>query len=212
MASLSHSQARAIIQQAWQSVHGRAPTENELNYTQAIANLENGYGRAGQFANFASQGAYNWGSLEKAKPSGGECPPGTVEGGDQGGAVPGVREPVCFLAYSSDVAAAKAYITTLTKRHWPTIQAMKGTPEDVAKAMRVPPVYYVGPAGSEDFKITTYANAIRSNLKAIGASIPGGSGSALSWIIWGGLAAGGLYWYSQRYGTPKWLESLGFYK
>src|SRR5262245_20019374 len=105
MSTLSHSQARSILNEAWRSVHGRAPSERELGYAQAIAWLENQYGRAGQFGAFADAGAFNWGSLHaKGRPP--NCPANAREGYDQG--------PVCFLAFGSDDSAARAFLRTLT--------------------------------------------------------------------------------------------------
>lgn len=165
--SLSHTQAREILRQAWRSVWGREPTDNEVTYAAAIAYLETGYGRAGQFGALASQGVYNWGALERRASADGTCPTGTVPGSDQGS--------VCFYAFPSDVAAASAFIKTLTQKHWPVIQAMKGSPLDVATAMRVPPPYYTGTSGSDEDRAQAYANAITNAIRAAGQSVPSGS-------------------------------------
>lgn len=169
--ALSDAQAREILRTAWQNVHGRAPTARELLYSQAIARLETGYGRAGQFGALAARGQYNWGALQtRSKSADGECPPGTAPGSDQGS--------VCFFVYPTDVAAAAAFLTTLTKKHWPVIEAMRGTPEDVARAMRVPPAYYAGTGGSEADRQAVYARAIRNAIAAIGEPVPEGLGPA----------------------------------
>lgn len=200
-ASLSHGEAREIIEEAWQKVHGRSPTSGEVAYTQAIALLETGYGRAGQFANLAARGQYNWGALERRRPAGEDCPPGTAAGTDQG--------QVCFFVFPDDVSAAAAFIRNLTKRHWPTIEAMRGSPEDVARAMRVSPVYYSGNPGSEESKVSAYANAIRNGLKSIGSAVPAGAKTVLPWAILAAAGAGLVYGYYQKYGTPKVLRRLG---
>jgi hypothetical protein len=200
-ASLSHAEARRIVAQAWQQVHGRSPTTNELNYTQAIALLETGYGRAGQFAQMAAQGQYNWGALERRRPQGGECPPGTAPGQDQG--------DVCFLVFPSDVEAAAVFIRNLTKRHWPTVQAMKGSPEDVARAMRVQPAYYTGNPGSEESKVNYYASAIRNGVRSIGGTVSSVAASSFPWLLALGVTAAAAYWWHAKHGTPKFLTRLG---
>ena len=163
MARLSHSEARKIVQDAWTRVHGRAPSERETLYTQAIALFETGYGRAGQFGLLSDKGLYNWGALHGRINADGSCPQGTAPGTD-------IRR-VCFLVFPSDVEAAAAYIQRLTKTYWPTIEAMRGSPEDVARAMRKSPAYYEGFPGSEESKIATYANAIRGSVKSIGGNL-----------------------------------------
>ena len=133
---MNHADARAIVVEAWRRVHGRDPTDLEAAYTQAIAWGENQYGRAkGQFANLAAKGMFNWGSLH-ARGTPPNCSAGAAPGTDVG--------KVCFLVFPDDVSAAAAFIRVLTKQHWPTVAAMAGSPEDVARAMRVPPPYYEG--------------------------------------------------------------------
>lgn len=191
MATLSHAEARSILDQAWRRVHGRAPTAGELAYTQAIALLETGYGRAGQFAKMAEQGQFNWGALEQRMPASGICPPGTAPGIDQGN--------VCFLVFPDDVSAAARFVQTLTRRHWPVLQVMSsGSPEDVARAMRSPPAYYTGPSGSEDTKVNYYASAIRNALSRIGTTVTEGGLGLVPWAILGASAAGLGYWYYKR--------------
>lgn len=175
MAALSHSEARRIVQDAWRRVHGRNPSERETLYTQAIALFETGYGRVGQFSQLADRGLYNWGALHGRMNSDGSCPPGTSPGVD-------LRQ-VCFLVFPSDVDAAAAYIQRLTKSHWPTIDAMRGSPEDVARAMRRRPAYYEGFPGSEESKVTTYANAIRGAVKGIGGNLQAASAETASAIV-----------------------------
>lgn len=196
---MTHAEARKIIQQAWQRVHGRMPSEAETAYTQAIALLETGYGRVGQFAAMAAQGQYNWGALERARSADGTCPTGTSPGKDS-------ANSVCFYVFPSDVEAAAAFIRNLTKRHWPVIQAMKGSAHDVATAMRVRPAYYTGPSGSEDYKIQAYANSIESELRAIGVNLPSAATlkSTTPWVLLA-AAAGVAYWYGHTHGFPRWF-------
>ena len=155
---MTHTEAADIIRRAWQEVHGRAPTENEVRFTQAVAWLETHYGRAGQFGPLAARGLFNWANIEKRQ-TGDTCPEGWEPGMDNGNAV-------CFRVYPSDYEAAKALIHTLTKRHWPTLAAMaEGTPEAMAHAMKAPPAYY-------EAAESLYASAIRNSLKAMGANLP----------------------------------------
>lgn len=167
-----HSEAREILRQAWTNLHGSTPDDQQLAYAQAVALLETGYGRIGQFANMASQGIFNWGALQKQNPSGGACPPGTFPGGDT---FQGKPVKVCFFGYPTDVQAAQSFLKTLTKsfpaRSAAVLAAMHGSPMDVALAMRVSPAYYTAPAAS-------YANSISNALHTIGAGIP--SGGALA--------------------------------
>lgn len=154
MTALSHATADKIIREEWVKVHGRQPTENEVMFTQAVAWLETNYGRAGQHGKLADQGLYNWANIEK-KRTGETCEPGWAPGKDQG--------DVCFRVYPTDNEAANGLIVTLTKRHWPVLQAMAdpGTAEAVAHAMKVAPAYY----GADE---ALYAKAISNSLRAMG--------------------------------------------
>jgi len=167
-----HNEAREILRQAWVNLHGASPDDQQLAYAQAVALLETGYGRIGQFANMAAQGIFNWGALQKQNPSGGDCPPGTFPGGDT---FQGQPVNVCFFGYSTDLEAAQSFLKTLTKsfpaRSAAVLAAMHGTPLDVATAMRVSPAYYTDPA-------TKYASAITNALHAIGAAVPFGTSLA----------------------------------
>lgn len=152
MSTVSHAQAADIIRNQWFAVHGRSPSHNEIIFTQAVAWLETNYGRAGQHGKLAANGQYNWANIEKAR-SGDVCPEGWAPGVDQGN--------VCFRVYPSDEEAARGLIEKLTKSHWPVIAAMQeGTPEAVAKAMKVKPAYY---AADE----ALYARAIQNSLNVM---------------------------------------------
>lgn len=159
-----HSEARDVLKDAFRKVASRAPTDQELGYCQAVAWLETLYGRGGQFSKLVSQGVYNWGALETRKNADGSCPPGTAAGKDVG--------EVCFYAYPSDRDAALAFLSVLlTKRRSPggpltqsIVDAMKGTPLDVATAMK--PIYgFSAP-------VEQYAAAITNALAS--TSAPGG--------------------------------------
>ncbi len=197
--------AAQIVTEAWRRVHGREPTALERTYAQAIARFETGYGRADQFGAMAEQGQFNWGAEQRRRGADGECPPGFASGIDQG--------QVCFFVFPTDVDAATAFVRTLTKTRWPTVPAMRGTPEDVATAMRTAPAYYAGVAGSEADKIRAYADGIRRNALAIAQSVPTPSlsgttsvaGRALPWLVGLGLLGGAGYLYSREYGTPRAL-------
>jgi len=165
MSALSHTQAADILRQAFQLVQGRPPTSRELLFTQAIALLETGYGRIGQFAKMADQGIFNWGALTKGRQQDGQCPAGSFPGQDtdaQGNVI-----DVCFFGFKSDLEAATSFVRTLTKTHWPNvIPAMNsGDSLDVATAMTQAPAYFVAP-------VETYAAAIASKLKVLGQALP----------------------------------------
>lgn len=199
--------AAAIVAEAWRRVHGRDPSALERTYAQAIARLETGYGRAGQFGAMAANGQFNWGAEQRRPGADGECPPGFAGGVDQGN--------VCFFVFPSDVEAAAAFLRTLTKTRWTgVVDAMRGSPEDVATSMRRPDPtkpYYAGVAGDESTKIRAYADGIRRNVQAIAQSVPtptiptgiGGGSSALAWILGIGLVGGAGYLYTREYGVPR---------
>lgn len=196
MSALSHATADKIIREEWQKVYGRLPTENEVMFTQAVAWLETNYGRAGQHGKLAEQGHYNWANIEKHR-TGETCEPGWMPGKDQG--------DVCFRVFDTDNEAANALITTLTKRHWPVLQAMAdpATPEAIAQAMKVKPAYY---AADE----ALYAKAIANSLRAMGKTpqppsaasqaVAATTKSAGGLVILGATATaiGALYWYAKR--------------
>jgi hypothetical protein len=151
----------------------------------------------------AARGEFNWGALERKRLADGTCPPGTDAGSDQGA--------VCFFVRSTDVDAAADFVKLLTKSHWPVLQAMNGSPEDVATAMRVPPPYYTGVSGGEQDRINAYARAIRNSIAQIGAQVPSGTSSTSSssdplrtfFILGAGVL--GAYWLFHRYGFPRWM-------
>lgn len=189
---MTHAEAREIVRRAWRRVHGRDPSEKELTYTQAIAFLETGYGRTGQFAAMAANGRYNWGALQRPRNADGTCPPGSEPGIDLG--------PRCFLVYNSDEEAAAVFIRLLTTRHWPVVAAMRGSAEDVARAMRVRPAYYEGYSGSEEDRINHYASAIRNAARAAGHDVERASSVSAprSWlpiVVLGGAALAAWYLY-----------------
>lgn len=196
---LSHAAAHAIVIDAWRQLWDRDPTEREVVYSMAVASLETGYGRIGQFGRLADQGGFNWGALETRRSADGSCPSGTMPGSDQGS--------VCFYVFPDDTAAAKAFLRTLTKS-FPTraaaiVAAMNsGTPTDVARAMRTPPAYYAGVAATEEGKVAAYASAIQAQLNAItGGGLPapdqpasgGGGASNLPWVLAIGLVGAAAY-------------------
>lgn len=203
---MNEREAHAIVDQAWRNVHGRSPSALESLYAQAIARLETGYGRAGQFAAMAARGQFNWGALERRPGSDGACPAGTAPGRDQG--------DVCFFVFPSDVAAATEFVRNLTgplgrlaARNVGIVRAMRGSPEDVARAMRVSPAYYAGFASTEEGKVTAYATAIRRSSDAIaagGVPVPAltGGGSKTTAILLG-LGLLGAAGYVYAYGVPR---------
>ena len=179
MADLTNAQARAILTSAFRTTMGRTPSSSELSYCQAVAFLENRYGRAGQFAAMAADGDYNWGSLH-ARGSPPDCPAGSRAGSDQG--------QVCFQVYPTDEQAAAAFLRVLVRNRPSVLAAMSGSPEDVAHAMKSTG-YYAAPEA-------TYAAAIRSALKITGGTFGGSSSSNLLLVA---LAIGGAIAYSEGY-------------
>jgi len=163
-----HINAVPVIKAAWQRVHGREPNGKEALYTQAVAVHETGYGRLGQFADFANKGMFNWGGVQKPFNPDGTCPVGYARGKDtipQGGKV----VDVCLAMFPSDEQAAEKYIWELTKnphRNRETVvRAMQGTPEDVANAMKQSG-YFTADADK-------YGAAIRTRAKQIGDALAG---------------------------------------
>lgn len=213
---MNHAQAREIILRAWQRVHGRAPSPSEAEIAQAIASLETGYGRAGQFAAMAARGQFNWGALERRADADGNCPDGFAKGTDQG--------KVCFYVFPSDEEAAVAFLKNLTaarssaafsQRTDGVLAAMAtGSSEAVARAMRTPSsvAYYAGNPGTEEQKVAFYSTAIQSHRDAIRRELgspappPGPSPfpvvipdrSSLLPLALAALAVGGLYYLGVR--------------
>ena len=129
-----HGQARVLLAEAWRALHGRSPSVNELNAAQTIAHFETVYGRAGQFAEWARQGKFNWGALQRVRNPDGSCPAGMQPGQD-------AANLRCFFVYPSDYEAAKAFLRVLTVnfpvRAAATLRAMAtGDLIQVAQAMR----------------------------------------------------------------------------
>lgn len=189
----------AVVKEAWRQVHLSDPTDSQATYAAAIADLENGFGRRGQFAAFADDGDYNWGSLHStARPP---CPPGTRQGTDQGN--------VCFRVFPSDEGAAKAFVWELTanlhQNRDKVAEAMNGSPEDVAQAMH-DTRYFVG-SGSDP--VGTYARAIRRSIASLGKDVPSGGSrgrSALPWLLLLGGAGAAYWWY--RHGGARTVAGL----
>ena len=180
--SLSHAQARSILASAFRSVMGRDPSTSEVSYSQAVAWLENQYGRAGQFAAMAADGNFNWGSLH-ARGTPPDCPAGSRAGSDQGS--------VCFQVFPTDEQAAAAFLRVLVKNRPSVLAAMSGTPEDVAHAMRATG-YYTAPEA-------TYAAAIRSALKTTGGQLGTATVAGSSGFLLVALAIGGYWAYTNGY-------------
>ncbi len=207
---MTHSEAADVIRKAWRAALGRDPSDSELLYSQAIAWLETNYGRAHPFDEWAAQGQFNWGNLERGRLPDGTCPPGLHEGTDSG-------DKRCFYVFPTDYDAAAAMLKLLTKR-WPgVVSAMEGDPEDVAHAMKQAPAYYTATE-------TAYSTALRNAIAAIRAGSPApktgpapspypkpGPASApreLGWgaLEWSGalaLGAGALYLGSKRLAKGK---------
>lgn len=157
---LTHAAANQILRDEWTKVWGRPATDAEIMFIQAVAWLETNYGRAGQFASWPDDGDYNWANLEKTPDADGTCPVGWRLGKDGG-------NDRCFRVFASDNEAANALIKNLTKRHWPTVEAIasEGTAEAMAHAMKAAPAYY---EASE----LAYASALKNAINAFGLPQP----------------------------------------
>lgn len=194
---VSHDEGREILRRAWQLEFDRSPEGRELPNVQAVAWLETGYGRAGQFAEMARRGQYNWGALQRQRLVGGACPVGTAPGFDAGNAR-------CFVVYASDLDAARAFVHALAANpSYPARSAAvrralrDGNADDVAAAMKTAPAYYEAPQAD-------YARAIRRALVAIGSPALAASGAAgpfgippAAFLLAGGLGLG-AYWLARR--------------
>lgn len=202
MSELSHLQARSIVERAWRSVHGRAPTAAETLFTMAIASLETGYGRAGQFGRLADQGLYNWGAEQTRPQDDGSgslvCPAGTAPGGDT---YQGAPVSVCFYVSSTDEQAAARIIRTLSvsfpARAHAIVAAMNsGSAADVARAMKVSPAYYTADESEYARGLAARASAVAS---AANLALPAAAKAAKLWL-WLGLAsaAGAGLWFWKK--------------
>ena len=194
---VTHDEGREILRRAWQLEFDRSPEGRELPNVQAVAWLETGYGRAGQFAEMARRGQYNWGALQRQRLVGGACPVGTAPGFDAGNAR-------CFVVYASDLDAARAFVHALAANpSYPARSAAvrralrDGNADDVAAAMKTAPAYYEAPQAD-------YARAIRRALVAIGSPALAASGAAgpfgippAAFLLAGGLGLG-AYWLARR--------------
>lgn len=198
--ALSQSDANSLVRAAWQAVWNGAPSDSEAAYTQAVAWLENQYGRAGQFNAMAARSQFNWGSLHAAgtPPN---CPAGSAPGSDVG--------KVCFRVFPTDLLAATAFVRELTANQKYSRSrvkdAMTGTPEDVAQAMYTSK-YFQGSGSTDAERVQGYANAIRSALKAIGqnAAIPSvqaSPSSSLTRLALLAAAGYGAYWLFAKGGN-----------
>jgi hypothetical protein len=158
---MDHNQAREILRNSWLKVQGRAPSESELSFSQAVAWLETGYSRAGQFGKMAALGQYNWGAVQRLPNPDGSCPTGMTRGKDAG-------NTRCFYAFSSDQEAADFFLKTLTKDFGRSVvvQAMNApaTASAVAQAMKQ--------TGYYEAAVSDYASAIQNALSAIGRNFP----------------------------------------
>jgi len=200
MSSLPHAEARSILQDAWTQLTGSAPSERELSFVQSIALMETGYGRIGQFEKFAANGQYNWGALEAARLPDGSCKAGMVPGIDSG-------KQVCFLAFDSDVKAAKAYLWNLISNPYMAARTAAtraalatGDALAVATAMKTSLGWYTT-------SIEAYRDMIVNGLKAIGAAPPAArpasAGFPWAYAALGIGGAAGAFWALKRFGGKK---------
>ena len=141
----THATAREDLRRAYVDLHGREPSDGELDFGLAVAYFESGYGRAGaadwanlgQFARWASEGWYNWGALQSGTPG-----PDRREGKDAG-------RKVYFYVYPSDFEAARAFLRSWGKPDT-LAAAATGSSSQVSAAMKRHGYYegfWVAPGG-----------------------------------------------------------------
>ena len=141
--------ALGVIDRAWLSVHGRAPTAAERLFTAALSRGESYYGKG-------YGAAKNWGSIHAGKPP---CTANAIPWTDHD--AQGRPYPICMRAYATDEEGAADVVRQLTTkrpRTWAAMQAAR--PLDLIAAELRAERYYEAPA-------ELYAKMLRNNLSVI---------------------------------------------
>lgn len=129
--------AAAVMREAWNLVHGRAPNEGELLYSLLVARHESSFGRGWKGAMADSN---NWGAVQcgqAAIAQGAQCISWEDTHPD------GRKYQVGFRKYPSPVEGAADVVRNVTKQRpltWEVIK-QKGALADFARAMRVERYY-----------------------------------------------------------------------
>ncbi len=128
---------RDVYYQAFQKVHGRAPTHAELEAVMAVGRHETIFGTA-KFRGGLGPGMYNHGAVQCCKPSAdGECPPGSFLSQDTTPSANGgdVVYSVCFKRYAGDVDGAADLVRIVGKKPLALLKASGGSLAGFATGM-----------------------------------------------------------------------------
>lgn len=129
--------AATVMREAWNLVHGRAPSEGELLYSLLVAKHETSFGRGWKGA---MEGSNNWGAVQcgqAAIAQGAQCIAWEDTHPD------GRKYQVGFRKYASPVEGAADVVRNLTKQRpsvWEVMRT-KGPLANFARAMRVERYY-----------------------------------------------------------------------
>jgi len=123
LGALSHAQARADLEAAFQQDFGRPGSMRALQFAQAVALGEGGQYGSGCYVNQEtgeqSCSTNNWGAAQcRATPP---CPSGCIEATDHH--ADGSAYQACFHSYATPEAGAAAYLRTLYKNFGPGVLA-----------------------------------------------------------------------------------------
>lgn len=141
--------ALGVVDRAWASVHGAAPSSAERLFVAALSRGESHYGKGyGE--------AKNWGSIHAKGPP---CGPGSIPWTDKD--AQGRPYATCMRAYDTDEAAAADVVRQLTTRRPRTWAAMRAARplEEIAAELRAERYY--------EASVPLYAKMLRRNLDAI---------------------------------------------
>ena len=122
--------AAQLLTDAWQKTFGTAPNPVELQAVQAIARGESTYGWPDEKRFPEWQGHHNWGSCHCMMRSDGKLKPCDKDGvcvrGFMGSdKINGVRKPVCFASFPTNLEGAMHYLKTLLVQR-PGVRAVIG--------------------------------------------------------------------------------------
>lgn len=188
---MSDAAAQDLLRDAWRNVHGGEPPRVGLRMLQAIARFEGSYGTA--FKDKNGKPVWNFGAIHRGFPDAdgncqdgdglvldsvptqivpdgaGKCPPGHIRIGT------GCNKqyPVCMKGYGDCVlCGAEDLVRQLGPKQRPLSykELLGGTPETLAKAM-YREKYFGGGGQTEEARIGTYADEIRTNATIIAKNL-----------------------------------------
>ncbi len=206
--TFTHAAARAVLAQAYRSLHNAEPSPGELDFGCAVAFFETGYGRAGgadwahpgQFARWARDGLINWGALESGKPGDDPALRAFISAGlhpvkEQGS---DARNTRWFYLFPSDLEAATAFLMSWGKPDT-LAAASTGSAFNVAASMKA--------HGYFEAPIEQYAAGLDGARRTVtgGGGVPDPTGgfpgaAALTGIVilgasWLALAGAARWWW-----------------